>query len=122
MGISLFLFATTLAEFATEDDFYGRAGAPLQNPDGKPLYKCSVEQMPFKDKEFDFVYCSHVLEHVVDPIRACRELMRVARRGYIETPTPERISGLIQHGSQITYGRLNMLVSASGLGSIPRRR
>ncbi|UCE39033.1 MAG: methyltransferase domain-containing protein, partial [Thermoplasmata archaeon] len=49
-----------------------------------------IENLPFKDKEFDFVYCSHVLEHVVNPEKACNELMRVAKRGYIETPTPSK--------------------------------
>jgi ubiquinone/menaquinone biosynthesis C-methylase UbiE len=44
--------------------------------------------MPFADNSFDFVCCSHVLEHVSDPERACSELMRVARRGYIEVPAP----------------------------------
>jgi hypothetical protein len=28
-----------------------------------------------------------VLEHVADPITACGELMRIGKRGYIETPT-----------------------------------
>lgn len=41
----------------------------------------------FRDKEFDFVYCSHVLEHVRDPAKACAELMRIGKRGFIETPT-----------------------------------
>lgn len=86
-GHDPFPFATHLADFAPEDDAYGRAGAPLKRIAGKPFYACSVEDMPFEDKEFDFVYCSHVLEHTEDPGQACRELMRVAKRGYIETPT-----------------------------------
>ncbi len=45
-----------------------------------------IENLPFKDNSFDFAYCSHVLEHVRDPVRACQELSRIARRGYIETP------------------------------------
>lgn len=45
-----------------------------------------VQALPFPDAAFDFAYCSHVLEHVADPAKACEELMRVARRGYIETP------------------------------------
>jgi predicted SAM-dependent methyltransferase len=40
-----------------------------------------------KIKNLTFVYCSHVLEHTQVPENACEELMRVARRGYIETPT-----------------------------------
>ena len=54
---------------------------------GLPLILCDLEQLPCPDKSFDFVYCSHVLEHVIDPARACEELMRVGRRGFIETPT-----------------------------------
>ena len=79
--------ATDLADFAPTDDTYGRNGARLKHVEGKPLHRCSIEDMPFEDKQFDFVYCSHVLEHVRNPERACTELMRVGRRGYIETPT-----------------------------------
>jgi ubiquinone/menaquinone biosynthesis C-methylase UbiE len=80
-------FATQLADIAVDDDDYGRAGAPFKHVAGKPVFNCQVEKMPFTDSEFDFVYCSHVLEHVEDPERARRELMRVAKRRYIETPT-----------------------------------
>jgi 2-polyprenyl-3-methyl-5-hydroxy-6-metoxy-1,4-benzoquinol methylase len=82
-----FPYATHLADFAIDNDYYGRAGVPFKHVDGKPRYECSVENLPFEDKEFDFIYCSHVLEHVGDPQRACDELMRVGKRGYIETPT-----------------------------------
>ncbi len=53
----------------------------------KPLVLADVHHLPFADKSFDFVYCSHVLEHVDDPLLACAEIMRVGKRGYIETPT-----------------------------------
>jgi hypothetical protein len=44
-------------------------------------------RFPFRDHEFDYVICSHVLEHV-DDIEACvGELTRVAARGYLEFPT-----------------------------------
>jgi MoaA/NifB/PqqE/SkfB family radical SAM enzyme/ubiquinone/menaquinone biosynthesis C-methylase UbiE len=82
-----FPFATHLADFAVEDNAYGRGGAPMKKLAGRELYQCSVEKMPFSDRQFDFVYCSHVLEHTTDPAAACRELMRVGRRGYIETPS-----------------------------------
>ena len=55
--------------------------------DGRPFTVCDIANLPFKDKEFDFIYCSHVLEHAIDPAQACDELMRVGKRGYIETPT-----------------------------------
>lgn len=52
-----------------------------------PFIQADAEALPFKNKSFDFIYCSHVLEHLDHPGRACREIMRVGKRGYIETPT-----------------------------------
>jgi hypothetical protein len=42
---------------------------------------------PFPDNMFDFAYCGQTLEDVRDPIAVCRELSRVARRGYVEVPS-----------------------------------
>lgn len=41
---------------------------------------------PFKDAEFDYVICSHVLEHVPDVEAFLGEVFRVAKRGYFEYP------------------------------------
>lgn len=41
---------------------------------------------PFADQEFDYVICSHVLEHVHDVEFFLSEIFRVAKRGYIEYP------------------------------------
>jgi hypothetical protein len=48
---------------------------------------CDHTPFPFADKSVDFVICSHVLEDIRDPLWVCREMMRVARRGYIEVPS-----------------------------------
>jgi|TARA_B100001057_G_C22643317_1_gene869111 hypothetical protein len=45
------------------------------------------EKLPFKDKEFDYVICAHVIEHVNDPISFKTEIQRVGKAGYIELPT-----------------------------------
>lgn len=45
-----------------------------------------AQKMPFKDKSFDFVVASHILEHMADPDRFIKELQRVGKAGYIETP------------------------------------
>ncbi|MBV9522859.1 MAG: methyltransferase domain-containing protein [Alphaproteobacteria bacterium] len=45
---------------------------------------------PFPDKFFEFSFCSHTLEDVRDPIAVCGELIRVAKAGYIETPSRQR--------------------------------
>ncbi|OGJ19948.1 hypothetical protein A3K73_03235 [Candidatus Pacearchaeota archaeon RBG_13_36_9] len=47
----------------------------------------SKKKFPFKDKQFDFVICSHVLEDIRDPIWLCSELIRISKRGYIEFPS-----------------------------------
>ncbi len=43
--------------------------------------------LPFKDKEFDFVIASHVIEHVEDFEFFIKELERISPRGYIELPS-----------------------------------
>lgn len=68
------------------DDNHHRSGQDLVRYDGKQYVECQVESLPFPDQSFDFAFCSHVLEHAVDPAAACEELMRIARRGYLEVP------------------------------------
>lgn len=55
--------------------------------DQRPFFEVDLEHLPFADHAYDFVFCSHVLEHLDNPGQAMRELMRVGRRGYIEVPT-----------------------------------
>ena len=45
------------------------------------------QNLPFKDKEFDYVILSHVLEHVPNIFEFTKEVERVAKAGYIELPT-----------------------------------
>ncbi len=48
---------------------------------------CGREPYPFKADEIDFVVCSQTLEDVRDPIWVCSEMARIAKAGYIETPS-----------------------------------
>ncbi len=77
--------ATHLVDLLPEDDSE-RGGAVKLH--GRSLVVATVEALPFKDRTFDYVYACHVLEHTDQPEEACNELMRVARAGYIETPSP----------------------------------
>jgi glycosyltransferase involved in cell wall biosynthesis/ubiquinone/menaquinone biosynthesis C-methylase UbiE len=52
----------------------------------KPLVCGDVQRLPFATHAFDVACCRMVLEHVLDPAAACRELQRVAKRGFLETP------------------------------------
>ncbi len=52
--------------------------------------KLDVQDMPFKDQEFDVVICNHVLEHVPDDRKAIREIFRVLGHGglaILQVPT-----------------------------------
>ena len=86
-GHKPFPLATHLADIAIDDDNYGRGGTKFKYERGKPVFECELENTSFENQEFDFVYCSHVLEHSHDPEKACKELMRIGKRGYIETPS-----------------------------------
>jgi uncharacterized protein YbaR (Trm112 family) len=76
----------------------------------RPTVLGFVERLPFRDKAFDFVIASHVLEHSADPAQFIAELQRVAKAGYIEVPDAffERINPLLDHHLEITQrdGRL----------------
>ncbi len=45
------------------------------------------KNLPFEDKEFDFVIASHVIEHVADFEFFIKELERITSKGYIELPS-----------------------------------
>ena len=70
-------FATTICDTQDLSEFYKE----------KNFLKLNSKNLPFKDKEFDFVIASHVLEHVEDFKFFINELERVSDKGYIELPT-----------------------------------
>lgn len=45
-----------------------------------------ITKTPFKNKAFDFSFCSHVLEHIERPDLAIKEILRISDRGFIEVP------------------------------------
>lgn len=70
----------------------------------RPTVLGFVENLPFRDKSFDFVIASHVLEHSPEPKKFLAELQRVAKAGYIEVPDAfmERINPYTDHRLEIT--------------------
>ncbi|MDS4020243.1 MAG: methyltransferase domain-containing protein [Candidatus Competibacter sp.] len=52
----------------------------------RPAVFGDATKLPFKDKSFDFVVASHILEHIANPGVFLDELQRVGKAGYIETP------------------------------------
>lgn len=54
---------------------------------GRPVYYYDGTKFPFETKQFDYVICSHVIEHVLDPVAFLSEVFRVSGgRGYLEYP------------------------------------
>ena len=53
----------------------------------KKFVKIENKTLPFKDKEFDFIIASHVIEHVQDFEFFIKELERISTKGYIELPS-----------------------------------
>jgi 2-polyprenyl-3-methyl-5-hydroxy-6-metoxy-1,4-benzoquinol methylase len=49
-----------------------------------------IEALPFADRSFDTVICTHTLEHIADLHRAIRELRRVAKQRLIIVVPRER--------------------------------
>jgi SAM-dependent methyltransferase len=41
--------------------------------------KADIQDLPFRDNEFDFISCDHVLEHVPDDVKALSELRRIVK-------------------------------------------
>ena len=62
-----------------------------QNPELLSKFtKTGLEDMSmFKDKQFDYAYGHHMIEHIEDPNKACAELVRIAKAGILYFPSVE---------------------------------
>ena len=76
-GYSAHKNATVIADIQDFADFYKE----------RKFIKIKEKNLPFKDKEFDFVISSHVIEHVEDFEFFIKEIERIATKGYIELPS-----------------------------------
>ena len=74
-------------KFASENELIAQSGLVGLLKTDKPVFTYDGDIFPFKDKEFDYVVCSHVLEHVDDVDKFLTEMQRVAKKGYLEFPT-----------------------------------
>lgn len=68
------------------DSNYHRSG-DIKVLKSQQFMQADGEDLPFKDKEFDYVICNQVLEHADNPEVFLREQMRVSKGGYIEVPS-----------------------------------
>jgi len=69
--------ASVIADIQDFSNFYKK----------KKFIQIKGKNLPFKDKEFDFVIASHVIEHVEDFEFFIKEVERITSKGYIELPS-----------------------------------
>jgi hypothetical protein len=74
---------------------------------------CAKEPYPFRDKQFDFVVCSHTLEDVRDPIWVCEEINRIGKGGYVEVPSRLEEQSYGIQGPWVGWGHHHWLVDIS---------
>lgn len=85
--------------FETDEELVRQSGNVGLIETDKPVHYYTGEIFPFPDNSFDYVICSHVLEHVPDPVKFVKELTRISKRGYIEFPlaTYEYLFNIPEH-------------------------
>jgi len=69
---------------------------------------------PFKKNEFDYIFCSHILEHVKDLKKTFKELVRITKNnGIIKIRSPHFSSGVTymdpSHKTFFSYFTFNFL-------------
>jgi SAM-dependent methyltransferase len=73
-------------KFGTEQEYAAQFGHGEKLVTSKQVVFYEGDTFPFRDHEFDYVICSHVLEHVEDVPVFLNEVFRVAKKGYFEYP------------------------------------
>jgi SAM-dependent methyltransferase len=71
---------------------------------------CEHSPFPFADKSLDYVMCSHVLEDIRDPLWVCAEMIRIAKRGYIEVPSRRAESSRGTEPGQVGWSHHRWLI------------
>lgn len=77
--------ASVITDKYTADNYHRASDIKILKH--QKFVQASGESLPFKDKEFGYVICCHVVEHVDDPAAFLNELGRVGKAGYLEAPS-----------------------------------
>lgn len=90
--------------------------------EGQKKVDFDVDKLPYKNGQVNFAYCRHTIEDLGNPRHFLKELQRVAKQGYIETPSPmaELTRGVA--GPQVGYAHHRWVVWSEGgvLNLIPK--
>ena len=101
-------FASKFGEYKTAD---------LYMPDVDS--QVDLQDLPFADKSYDFIFASHVLEHIADDIKAISEICRVLKpNGIAVLPVPIVADTTIEYPEPNPYEEYH--VRAPGLDYFDR--
>ncbi len=108
--------------FEAATEFAGRKDSKALDRYGdRPFHELDLDydRLPYEDQSVDFVYCRHTLEDLDNPMHLLREIQRVAKAGWLETPSPicETTSGVDAPGSNHKgkgYGHHRWILWSSG--------
>jgi SAM-dependent methyltransferase len=73
-------------EHASEEERSAHFGHEEKLVTDKKIVYYTGTKFPFNNNEFDYVICSHVLEHVEDLPSFLSEIFRISGKGYFEYP------------------------------------
>jgi SAM-dependent methyltransferase len=73
--------------YQDESEFVRQVGGATGAKPAKDVVLFDGNRFPFADQAFDYVICSHVIEHVTDVPAFVSEMVRVGKAGYLEYPT-----------------------------------
>jgi SAM-dependent methyltransferase len=88
---------------------------------GKPFVLCSCYALPFKEKAFDFVTSYYLIEHLNQPGNLVRELKRVSKHGYLQSPSwfNEFLYGEDVHNWVVSKTNNKLFVKPLKKGALP---
>jgi len=73
-------------EYENEQDRASQFGHTEKLISEKKIVYYKGKEFPFANNSFDYVICSHVLEHIPDVSFFLSEIFRIAKKGYFEYP------------------------------------
>jgi hypothetical protein len=86
-GARSFIHATHILDSTNTEFEAQRYNNQIELESGQILIDGTTDDlMQFKDNEFDFIYTSHTLEHVIDLPHVLEEISRVGKRGFVAVP------------------------------------
>jgi len=82
-----FKYATHILDSDNKEFDVQRSNQKIELRKGQTLINGTTDLLPeFKDKEFDFIHCSHIIEHIENLPQCLDEISRIGKRGFIAVP------------------------------------